>query len=801
VGIEVASGAVGFVARHNVRRRRRSLLVITIVVGLVGTIVLATAAGARRTATSLERFESSSRTATVELTMLGRPTRHQLAALHAVPHVAASATLRAYALMVPGAPELETIGAPLDRQSGTTVDRPRIVRGRAPHPSAPNEIAIGEALADRLHVGPGDPLRVATQSPQQVNAILDGAVNVGPPAGPVIVLQIVGVQRRPLDLGDRAAIGGFLVLSPAFDSTYAGRVGRYGSYLRIRTDAGTRDVAPVIAASRRIFGKPLFSAQALNIETKGAGDAIDVLALALWIFAAATAFGGVVAIAIVLSRELDELRDQQDVLTALGLTRTQRMAVCGAPAAPVAIGGGLLAVFGAIAASPLFPFGVARRADPDVGIHVDLIVTVLGVVAVVGVVMVVAIVAAVRATRRTSADAARSRPSGRSTVAQLAAERGLAPPVVNGVRMAFQRGGDRTSVPVRSALMGAVVGVLGITAVMVFSASLQQLVATPRDYGWTWDFQTRDTTSNAPCGSKTYGLARQRGVSAVSELCFQNVQADGHPVGGLSFRHLSGGSIGPQVLEGRAPQGPHEVALGTSTMDALGKGIGDTIHVRRRDVKRDFRVVGRVVFPTLGLQPLADGVAFTGAGFAPLFDSDLFSRYFVGRYSPNVDRRAVATRIGRMPELSRPVGATVPVEIERIRQISWVPVGLSLLFGGLALFAIGFVIVTGARRRRRELVLLKTLGFERRQVRATIAWQATTLTVLGLAVGIPLGAVFGNLVWGFVADGLGVSAPTVVPVLALTAVIGGALVIVNLLAFLPAVAAARAPIGRALRSE
>ena len=310
--------------------------------------------------------------------------------------------------------------------------------------------------------------------------ILDGAVDVGPPAGPAIVLRIVGVQRRPLDLGDRAAIGGFLVLSPAFNSTYAGRVGRYGSYLRIRTDAGARGVAPVIAASRRIFGKPLFSAQALNIETKGAGDAIDVLALALWIFAAATAFGGVVAIAIVLSRELDELRDQQDVLTALGLTRTQRIAVGGASAVPVAIGGALLAVLGAIAASPSFPFGVARRADPDVGTHVDLIVTVFGVLAVVGVVTAIAVVAAVRSTRQTSVDAA-PRPDHppRSTVAQVAAERGLAPSVVNGVRMAFQRGGGRTSVPVRSALVGAVVGVLGITAVLVFSASLQQLVATP----------------------------------------------------------------------------------------------------------------------------------------------------------------------------------------------------------------------------------------------------------------------------------------------------------------------------------
>ena len=55
--------------------------------------------------------------------------------------------------------------------------------------------------------------------------------------------------------------------------------------------------------------------------------------------------------------------------------------------------------------------------------------------------------------------------------------------------------------------------------------------------------------------------------------------------------------------------------------------------------------------------------------------------------------------------------------------------------------------------------------------------------------------------WSFVADGLGVSAPTVFPALALTAVIGSALVIVNLVAFPSAAAAARTPIGHALRSE
>ena len=35
--------------------------------------------------------------------------------------------------------------------------------------------------------------------------------------------------------------------------------------------------------------------------------------------------------------------------------------------------------------------------------------------------------------------------------------------------------------------------------------------------------------------------------------------------------------------------------------------------------------------------------------------------------------------------------------------------------------------------------MLKTLGFSRRQLVATVAWQATTVACVGVVIGVPLG--------------------------------------------------------------
>ena len=158
-------------------------------------------------------------------------------------------------------------------------------------------------------------------------------------------------------------------------------------------------------------------------------------------------------------------------------------------------------------------------------------------------------------------------------------------------------------------------------------------------------------------------------------------------------------------------------------------------------------------------------------------------------------------RIDAIPQLSPATGPTVPVEVDRLHGIDWLPATLAVLLGGLGVLAVGHALVTGVRRRRRDLALLKTLGFDRRQLRATVAWQATTLGLVGLLIGLPAGVVLGALSWRVVADGLGVAAGPTIPFVALgvTAVI--ALVLVNAIAFLPARAAANCRPAVALRSE
>lgn len=231
--------------------------------------------------------------------------------------------------------------------------------------------------------------------------------------------------------------------------------------------------------------------------------------------------------------------------------------------------------------------------------------------------------------------------------------------------------------------------------------------------------------------------------------------------------------------------------LGRSTLRALGRQIGDTVRVSGRRNRLRYRVVGEAVFPTLGqAQPVADGAGFTGAGFAPLFDQNVFSRYFVGRVAPGADPVAVAQRIGRVRQLSAPSGAILPVEVDRLRQISWLPVALAVLFGVVGLVAIGHALVTTVRRRRGELVVLKALGFDRRQVRATVAWQAITMVVVGLVLGIPLGTVTGAIAWRLVAEGLGVAPDTAFPVVGIALIVPVAILLGILAAYLPARAAA-----------
>jgi putative ABC transport system permease protein len=358
-------------------------------------------------------------------------------------------------------------------------------------------------------------------------------------------------------------------------------------------------------------------------------------------------------------------------------------------------------------------------------------------------------------------------------------------------------------VPVRSAFLGAVFGVTGIIAVLVFAASLNHMVATPRLYGWNWDFKAPDDTFSTRCNRTDFGLAAVPGVADVAAVCYQDMQINGRPVIGWGFTQVRG-TIDPEVVAGRAPRGPAEVALGAVTLQALGVHIGDTVHSTGPNATHDYRIVGRIVLPQLqdgDVQALADGAAFSGEGLALVSSPDNTTRYLVGRFAPGADRVVVERRINAIPQVEPPAGSvfasdhgvagpTLPPEVDRLRKINWFPLALAALLATLAIIAVGHTLLTGAQRRRRELALLKTLGFDRRQVRTTVAWQAMTLAIVGLIVGIPAGLLVGSLVWRAVANGLGVTSTPFVPALGFVLTIPAVLAIVNLIGFFPGRAAA-----------
>jgi ABC-type lipoprotein release transport system permease subunit len=89
----------------------------------------------------------------------------------------------------------------------------------------------------------------------------------------------------------------------------------------------------------------------------------------------------------------------------------------------------------------------------------------------------------------------------------------------------------------------------------------------------------------------------------------------------------------------------------------------------------------------------------------------------------------------------------------------------------------------------------------RPQSRGVVVTQATTLALVGLAVGVPLGIALGRTVWRYVADITPVYYVPPVSWLALVLVVPAVLLIANLLAVRPSSRAARLRLGEILRTE
>jgi ABC-type antimicrobial peptide transport system permease subunit len=129
------------------------------------------------------------------------------------------------------------------------------------------------------------------------------------------------------------------------------------------------------------------------------------------------------------------------------------------------------------------------------------------------------------------------------------------------------------------------------------------------------------------------------------------------------------------------------------------------------------------------------------------------------------------------------------------------PLTLALALAGAAVLALALTVLTSVRQRRRQLAVLKTLGLRRRQLRAIIAWQASTILVIATLAGIPAGVAAGRWAWASFASTVGFVPVTVVPVLTLLLGSLALLATGNLLALIPAAMAAQTPTAATLRTE
>jgi hypothetical protein len=106
--------------------------------------------------------------------------------------------------------------------------------------------------------------------------------------------------------------------------------------------------------------------------------------------------------------------------------------------------------------------------------------------------------------------------------------------------------------------------------------------------------------------------------------------------------------------------------------------------------------------------------------------------------------KSAATRIGCPRGLCLVITDQRPNGIQNYTGIRDTPLALGAVLALLAVGTLVHVLLTGVRRRRRDLALLKTLGLLRSQLLRVVSWQPIALAAAALLAGLPLGLLAGR---------------------------------------------------------
>ncbi len=799
--------------RLDARRRWRSLAVLALLIALATATILTSIAGARRGESAYNRL--AARTLPATATVLPNQPRFNWAKVAALPQVAALTKFPVvFGFEAQGFTAAST-GFPLaDDQMSTTIERPVILAGRLFNPRRADEVVVTPKFAAASGQGVGDFLTLELSSVRQANEGYDGST--GPPRGPQIRVRIVGEVRSPWDLSaDGPGSPGGIATTPALFTRYrADMMGTNGhAYINalVRLKGGEAAIPAFRAALARVTGRHDIDVWD-NSEKFGdpvrrvtAYEAACLLAFGLAALAAALFLIGQ-SVARYVSATLPDLQ----VLQAVGMTRTQAIAAASAGPFLAGLAGGTLGVAGAAVASRWTPIGVASIAEPHPGFDLDWLV--LGP----GWVLVPLLVLAGSAAAAAAALSAGRRPAARrrSVVAAAAAAANFPVPLVVGARFALEPGRGRSAVPVRSALVGAVAGVLGVLAAFTFSAGVSDAASHPERFGQTWQltaFFGYNGQDAGPADRVLRAVAADRDVTGVDDARIGGAQS-GH-VSIESFTYAPVGGKRPVIVltAGRMPVRADEIALAPTTAQDMHATTGSVVRLAGGTATtRAVRVTGIGFVPPGPHNGYADGAWLTPAGYNRIFGGARYGFKFHGAtvsLRPGADVAAVARRLDATASSIRGGKAfmfTPPLqlpEVQVIQDLEVLPVALSAFLALLAVSAVGHALSIAVRRRRHDLAVLRALGITRRQARLVVTTQASLLAVIGLLFGVPLGIALGRAVWRTVAGFTPLAYHPPVALAALLLIGPVALLAANALAAWPQRRAGRLHAGQALRSE
>jgi hypothetical protein len=799
-----------------VRRRWRSWLVMAALIALVGGLVLSAAAAGRRTASAFPNFVVAHGFDAAVYTNQPLRTLSKL-----FPAVATSTEV--VDLPDTAQPVCSCTHQINNNYFEVVIARPggpapiKLLSGNFPDPSAPDEVLASFTLQRDDGVRLGSLIRVPFYSTSQ-NSVYNNATAVLPsPEGPTVAFRVVGLEASesefPVGSGPTYDLWGTPALARSMVPQTAPT---YTYYVRLRRGAGDINLFDQEAEAAKSV--PGFNgASSLDAVAASVDESVHPQAVGWWVLAALAALVGLAVIGQALFRQSNVEKEDFPTMAAIGADRRLLVSLGLARALAVGLIGAVGAVAVATALSGFAPLGEARTAEVSSGVHFDVLVLPVGAVITIFAVLALGVWPALRASHNLwSGDAENaSRPS--VTVARLAAA-GAPPTAVIGVSHALGSKSGGAPVPVRSALLGTVLAVIALCGTTVFGASLSHLTATPRLYGD--DFQLNFPINEGSRGWEPALIKRlvsDKRVSGITQGIAGFTAIDNVSVGVIAGTAVRGQLLFSAV-NGHLPTGAGQIGLGATTMRQVGAHVGSLVDFSTRNGAVPLRVVAEVSFPVLlaGSVSLGNGALLSTAGFlAAECPAGRLHTLCLRKTNEGLDTGGGALMVSVVPgppgqqDVNRYLRnypslaalPSTPISLVNFGEAVDFPLIFGTILAAFGAATLVHLLVVSVSRRRREMGLLKVLGFVNSQVGSVVAWQATTLAGIGIIVGAPLGVIAGQAVWRAFANNLGAVPVSVVPVWFLVALLAGVMIVANLIAIAPALIATRSKPKELLRAQ